>query len=134
MPVMYCAGDALRAAKTRERARRQIFSKENDRCGGRGRCRGSHAGTTRGRKRGRTPAASVRNDDLKISWEESSRAPARYFYWALGGRSDFDILGPKLLFAERDKHHPSRSRQTSLATAVVNITKPVTKNNFGPSK
>ena len=74
MTVMYCAGDALWAAKTRERARRQIFSKENDRCGGRGRCRGSHAGTARGRERARTPAASVRIDDLKISWEESSRA------------------------------------------------------------
>ena len=37
------------------------------------------------------------------------------------------------MFAECDKHYPSRSRQTSLATAVTNITKPVTKNNFGPS-
>ena len=27
-------------------------------------------------RRGRTPAASIQNDDLKISWEE--RAPARY--------------------------------------------------------
>ena len=37
------------------------------------------------------------------------------------------------MFAEHDKHYPSRSGQTSLATAVANITKPVTKNNFGPS-
>ena len=37
------------------------------------------------------------------------------------------------MFAERDKHYPSKSRHTSLATAVTNITKPVTKNNFGPS-
>ena len=37
------------------------------------------------------------------------------------------------MFAERDKHYPSRSGQTSLATAVANITKPVTKYNFGPS-
>ena len=37
------------------------------------------------------------------------------------------------MFAERDKHYPSRSRQTSLATAVTKITKPVTKNNFGLS-
>ena len=37
------------------------------------------------------------------------------------------------MFAERDKHYPSRSGQTSLATAAANITKPVTKNNFGPS-
>ena len=37
------------------------------------------------------------------------------------------------MFAERDKHYPSRPGQTSLATAVANITKPVTKNNFGPS-
>ena len=37
------------------------------------------------------------------------------------------------MFAERDKHYPSRSGQTSLATAVTNITKPVTKINFGPS-
>ena len=34
------------------------------------------------------------------------------------------------MLAEREKHYP---RQTSLATAVANITKPVTKNNFGPS-
>ena len=37
------------------------------------------------------------------------------------------------MLAERDKHYPSRSGQTSLATAVTNITKAVTKNNFGPS-
>ena len=37
------------------------------------------------------------------------------------------------MFAERDKHYPSRSKQTSLATAVTNITKPVTKIYFGPS-
>ena len=37
------------------------------------------------------------------------------------------------MFAECDKHYPSRSWQNSLATAVTNITKPVTKNNFGPS-
>ena len=37
------------------------------------------------------------------------------------------------MFAERDKHYPSRSGQTTLATAVANITKPVTKINFGPS-
>ena len=37
------------------------------------------------------------------------------------------------MFAERDKHYPSRSGKTSLVTAVTNITKPVTKINFGPS-
>ena len=37
------------------------------------------------------------------------------------------------MISECDKHYPSRSGQTSLATAVPNITKPVTKNNFGPS-
>ena len=37
------------------------------------------------------------------------------------------------MFAERDKHYPSRSGQTSLAIAVTNITKPVTKINLGPS-
>ena len=37
------------------------------------------------------------------------------------------------MFAECDKHYPSMSGQTSLATAVANITKPVTENNFGPS-
>ena len=37
------------------------------------------------------------------------------------------------MFAKCDKHYPSRSRQTSLARAVINFTKPVTKNNFGPS-
>ena len=37
------------------------------------------------------------------------------------------------MFAERDKHYPRKSGQTSLATAVANITKPFTKINFGPS-
>ena len=37
------------------------------------------------------------------------------------------------MFAEHVKHYPSRSGQNSQATAVKNITKPVTKNNFGPS-
>ena len=37
------------------------------------------------------------------------------------------------MFAERDKHYPSRSGQTSLVTAVANITKPVTNINSGPS-
>ena len=36
------------------------------------------------------------------------------------------------MLAESDKHYPSRSRQTSLATAVADFTKPVTKNYFGP--
>ena len=44
------------------------------------------------------------------------------------------VLGPELMFAKRDKHYPSRSGQTSLATAVINFTKPVTKINSGPSK
>ena len=38
------------------------------------------------------------------------------------------------MFAERDKHYPSTSGQTSLATAVTKFTKPVTKNYFGPSR
>ena len=37
------------------------------------------------------------------------------------------------MLAERDKRYPSRFGQTSLATAEANITKPVAKNNFGPS-
>ena len=37
------------------------------------------------------------------------------------------------MFAKRDKHYPSRSGQTSLATAVTNFTKPLTKINFWPS-
>ena len=36
------------------------------------------------------------------------------------------------MFAKRDKHYPSRSEQTSLATAVTNFTKPVAKINLGP--
>ena len=43
------------------------------------------------------------------------------------------VLGPKLMFAKRDNHYPRMSGQTSLATAVTNITKPITKINFGPS-
>ena len=42
------------------------------------------------------------------------------------------VLGPKLMFAKCDGHYPSRSGQTSLATAVTNFTKPVTKINFRP--
>ena len=37
------------------------------------------------------------------------------------------------MFAKCDKHYPSRSGQTSIATAVTNFTKPVTKINSGPS-
>ena len=37
------------------------------------------------------------------------------------------------MFAKRDKHYPSSSGQTTLTTALTNITKPVTKINFGPS-
>ena len=37
------------------------------------------------------------------------------------------------MFAKCDKHFPSRSGQTSLATAVTNFTKPVGKINSGPS-
>ena len=39
------------------------------------------------------------------------------------------------MFEDRDKPYPSRFGQSSQATAVTitNITKPVTKNNFGPS-
>ena len=37
------------------------------------------------------------------------------------------------MFAERDKHYPSRFGQTSLATAITNITKPVTKIYSGIS-
>ena len=44
-----------------------------------------------------------------------------------------DLLGPELMFAERDKHYPRRSEQTSLASAVTNITKSVAKINSGPS-
>ena len=40
------------------------------------------------------------------------------------------VLGPKLMFAKRDKQDPSRSGQTSLATAVANFTKPRTSHFF----
>ena len=43
------------------------------------------------------------------------------------------LLGPKQMFARRNKHYPCRSRQTNLATAVAKFTKPVTKNYFRPS-
>ena len=43
----------------------------------------------------------------------------------------FGIQGPKKWFAERDKHYPSRSGQTSLATAGANFTKPRTSHFFG---
>ena len=44
------------------------------------------------------------------------------------------ILGPKYMFAKRDKHYPSRSGQTCLAAAVAKFTKPVTNNYLGPSR
>ena len=40
------------------------------------------------------------------------------------------IQGPKKWFAKCDKHYPSRSGQTSLATAVANFTKPRTSHFF----
>ena len=45
----------------------------------------------------------------------------------------YTILGPKLMFAECDKHYPIRSGQTTLAKAETFFTKPVTRINFGPS-
>ena len=47
-------------------------------------------------------------------------------WWGRFGTLERELLGPKLMFAERDKHYPSRSGQT-------NITKPVTKIYFWPS-
>ena len=41
------------------------------------------------------------------------------------------VQGPKKWFAKCDKHYPSRFRQTSLATAVANFTKPCTSHFFG---
>lgn len=35
------------------------------------------------RERSYAPATSIQSDDLKISWEESARAPARYLYRVL---------------------------------------------------
>ena len=40
------------------------------------------------------------------------------------------IQGPKKWFPKCDKHYPSRSGQTSLATAVANFTKPRTSHFF----
>ena len=51
-----------------------------------------------------------------------------------GGLSACDTLelvqGPKKWFAKCDKHYPSRSGQTSLATAVANFTIPRTSHFF----
>ena len=41
-----------------------------------------------------------------------------------------NLQGPKKWFAKCDKHYPSRSGQTSLATAVANFTKPRTNHFF----
>ena len=43
------------------------------------------------------------------------------------------ILGLESMFTKRDEHYPSRSGQTSVATAVTDNTKPVIKINSGPS-
>ena len=60
--------------------------------------------------------------------------PSGPFFMAIRIKSGVHVLGPELMFAKRDnKHYPSRSRQTSLVTAVTNITKHVTKIDFGPS-
>ena len=40
------------------------------------------------------------------------------------------VQGPKKWFATCDKHYPSRSGQTSVATAVENFTKPRTSHFF----
>ena len=40
------------------------------------------------------------------------------------------VQGPKKWFAKCDKHYPSRSGQSSLATAVANFTKPRTSHFF----
>ena len=44
--------------------------------------------------------------------------------------SSLILQGPKKWFAKCDKHYPSRSGQTSLATAVANFTKPRTSHFF----
>ena len=41
------------------------------------------------------------------------------------------VQGSTKWFAKCDKHYPSRFRQTSLATAVTNFTKPRTSHFFG---
>ena len=41
------------------------------------------------------------------------------------------VQGLKKWFAKCDKHYPSRSGLTSLATAVTNFTKPRTSHFFG---
>ena len=46
----------------------------------------------------------------------------------------YTLQCPKKWFAERDKHYPSRSGQTSLATAGANFTKPRTSQFFGLCK
>ena len=46
------------------------------------------------------------------------------------GSIELILQGPKKWFLKCDKHYPSRSGQTSLATAVANFTKPRTSHFF----
>ena len=65
-----------------------------------------------------SPSAFVAKQSAHSVTVSAGEGPSREFW-------------PKFIFAKRDKHYPSRSRQTSLA-AVPKFTKPVTKNYFGP--
>ena len=49
---------------------------------------------------------------------------------AFGADIAIHVQGPKKWFAECDKHYPSRSGQTSLATAVANFIKQRTSHFF----
>ena len=51
--------------------------------------------------------------------------------WADPGKQSEECTGPEKWFAKCDKHYPSRFRQTSLATAIANFTKPRTSHFFG---
>ena len=80
----------------------------------------------------RVPPSSRRDlRDLSVSGSASAIANSET---RICRKPAWHILGPKLMFAKRDKQDPTRLRQTSLAAAGTNFTKPRRKVNFGPSR
>ena len=60
-------------------------------------------------------------------WPQLQQPPAALVPHSVANH-EHHLQGPKKWFAKCDKHYPSRSGQTSLATAVANFTKPRTSH------
>ena len=73
---------------------------------------------------------SIHRLQRKIDFVRFKFQPLVKTYGGLSEGMLMYVQGPKKWFAKCDKHYPSRSRQTSLATAVANFTKPRTSHFF----